>query len=109
MNNSISGVPSSVLNELNRLTTRGINVNDIGAGQGTPEVNFKDLIVQSIGQVNEMQLNADQAIETLVTGGDVNPAEVFTAIQKADMSFRMMQQIRNKLLDAYREIKEIRI
>jgi flagellar hook-basal body complex protein FliE len=49
------------------------------------------------------------AIETLMTGGDINPAQVLTAIQKADMSFRMMQQIRNKLMDAYREIKEIRI
>lgn len=109
MNNSIGGIPPSILNELNRLTSQGLPVNDVAAGQGTPEVNFKDLIVQSIGQVNEMQMNADQAIETLVTGGDINPAEVFTAIQKADMSFRMMQQIRNKLLDAYREIKDIRI
>ena len=45
----------------------------------------------------------------LATGGDVNAAEVLTAVQKADLSFRMMMQIRNKLVQAYQEIKEIRI
>ena len=44
-----------------------------------------------------------------MTGGDVDPTSVLTSIQKADMSFRMMMQIRNKLLQAYQEIKEIRI
>ncbi len=44
-----------------------------------------------------------------MTGGDVNPAEVLTAVQKADMSFRMMMQIRNKLVQAYQEMKDIRI
>jgi len=36
-------------------------------------------------------------------------AEVLTSVQKADLSFRMMMQIRNKLVQAYQEIKEIRI
>jgi flagellar hook-basal body complex protein FliE len=36
-------------------------------------------------------------------------AEVFTAVQKADVSFRMLLQIRNKMLQAYDEIKDIRI
>ena len=44
-----------------------------------------------------------------MTGEDVDPALVLTTIQKADMSFRMMMQIRNKLVQAYQEIKEIRI
>lgn len=109
MTQSIGGISPSILKDLNQLTNRGLTANDIAPQQGSSEVNFKDLIVQSIGQVNDMQVNADSAIETLMTGGDINPAEVFTAIQKADMSFRMMQQIRNKLLDAYREIKDIRI
>ena len=42
-------------------------------------------------------------------GGDVNPAEVLTTLQKADISFRMMLQIRNKLVQAYQEVNQIRI
>ena len=56
-----------------------------------------------------MQQQADQAVQQLVTGGDVNPAEVLTTLQKADMSFRLMLQIRNKLVQAYQEVNNIRI
>ena len=56
-----------------------------------------------------MQADADKAVQQLITGGDVNPAEVLTAVQKADMSFRLMMQIRNKLVSAYQEINNIRI
>ena len=70
---------------------------------------FKNLMLQAIDQVNNMQTAANQAVEQLSTGGDVDTAEVFTAIQKADMSFRMMMQIRNKMVDAYQEIQSIRI
>ncbi|MDP7015750.1 MAG: flagellar hook-basal body complex protein FliE [Pirellulaceae bacterium] len=70
---------------------------------------FKKLFLEAIDHVNSMQQNADRAVESLMTGGDANPAEVLTAVQKADMTFRTMLQIRNKLVQAYQEIREIRI
>jgi flagellar hook-basal body complex protein FliE len=70
---------------------------------------FKNLLLDSLKEVNSMQQHADRAVETLMTGGDVNPAEVLTAVQKADLSFRMMMQIRNKLVQAYDEVKNIRV
>jgi flagellar hook-basal body complex protein FliE len=70
---------------------------------------FKDLLVNSLQQVNSMQMEANQAVETMAGGGDVNPAEVLTAVQKADLAFRMTMQIRNKLVQAYQEIQNIRI
>jgi flagellar hook-basal body complex protein FliE len=56
-----------------------------------------------------MQQAADQAVEKLATGGDVNPAEVLTAVQKADIAFRMMMQMRNKIVSAYQEVQNIRV
>ena len=79
------------------------------AQAGGGEHSFKDLLLDSLNHVNDMQADADQAVEQLLTGGDANMAEVLTAVQKADMSFRMMMQIRNKLMQAYQEIKDIRI
>jgi flagellar hook-basal body complex protein FliE len=70
---------------------------------------FKDYLLDSIQEVNSMQQSADQAVEKLATGGDVSPAEVLTAVQKADIAFRMMMQIRNKLVAAYDEVKNIRV
>ncbi len=70
---------------------------------------FKDYLLDSIKEVNSMQMQADKAVENLATGGDANPTEVLTAVQKADLAFRMMMQIRNKLVAAYDEIKAIRV
>jgi flagellar hook-basal body complex protein FliE len=79
----------------------------VGGGASGPS--FKDMLVESIQRVNTMQLEADQAVETLFTGGEVNPAEVLTAVQKADLAFRLTMQMRNKLMEVYQEIKDIRI
>ena len=81
----------------------------LGGGVKQPSSDFKNLLIDSIRQVNDAQKSADHAVETLVTGGDVNPAEVLTAVQEADLSFRMMLQGRNKMIQAYQEIREIRI
>lgn len=70
---------------------------------------FKDVLVDSIQQVNSMQMQADKAVESMATGGDVDTAQVLTAVQKADLAFRLTMQMRNKLMDVYQEIKDIRI
>jgi flagellar hook-basal body complex protein FliE len=74
-----------------------------------PQPSFKDFMLQAIDQVNSMQQDADRAVEHLLTGGEANPDEVLTAVQKADMSFRLMLQVRNKMLQAFQELKEIRV
>jgi len=79
----------------------------LGAPASGPS--FKDVLVDSIQQVNNMQLEADQAVETMFSGGEINPAEVLTAVQKADLAFRLTMQMRNKLMEVYQEIKDIRI
>ena len=85
-----------------------------GAGPMAPRpggdaASFKDFLLESLDHVNSMQQDADRAVEQLLTGGDVHAAEVLTAVQKADLSFRLMMQIRNKLVQAYQEVKDIRI
>lgn len=79
-----------------------------GKPEETPD-SFGKFLLKGIQEVNQMQQDADRAVESLFTGGDVNPAEVLTAVQKADMSFKMMLQVRNKMMQAYAEVKDIRI
>ena len=74
-----------------------------------PGASFKDFLIESIQEVNSMQQAADRAVEALSTGEDVNPAEVLTAVQKADIAFRLMMQIRNKIVQAYQEVQNIRV
>ncbi len=78
-------------------------------GAANDSASFKNFLLESIQQVNSMQQDANRAVEQLVTGGEVNPAEVLTAVQKADIAFRLMIQVRNKMVQAYEEIKSIRV
>jgi len=77
--------------------------------KGTSGPSFGDALSNSLQEVNSLQHDADQAVESLFTGGNANPAEVLTAVQKADLAFRTMMQIRNKLVAAYDELKNIRV
>jgi flagellar hook-basal body complex protein FliE len=82
----------------------------LGAGNAAAETSpFKNYLLDSMQQVNQMQQEADQAVEKLSTGGDVSPAEVLTAVQKADIAFKLMIQVRNKLVDAYNEVQAMRV
>ena len=100
------------MNSVNAITsvTTTLPASALAGSQKTgATAEFKDFLLDSIREVNQMQQDANQAVENLVTGGDANPAEVLTAVQKADMAFRMMMQIRNKLVQAYDEVKSIRV
>lgn len=74
-----------------------------------PQQPFKNILLDALQHVNQMQHDADQAVQQLITGEEVNPAEVLTSLQKADMSFRLMLQVRNKLVQAFQEVNNIRI
>jgi flagellar hook-basal body complex protein FliE len=45
----------------------------------------------------------------MLSGEDVESVEVYSGLQKADMAFRLLVQVRNKLMQAYEEINSIRI
>ncbi|MCG8648708.1 MAG: flagellar hook-basal body complex protein FliE [Pirellulales bacterium] len=70
---------------------------------------FSDLLAQQVRNVNTMQTDANEMVHSMLTGGEVNEAEVLTAVQKADLAFRMLLQVRNKLIEAYREVQQIQI
>jgi flagellar hook-basal body complex protein FliE len=70
---------------------------------------FKDVLMENIRQVNKLQAEASTAIEDLQTGKRNDVEGVLLATQKADTAFRMLVSVRNKLSQAYEEIKQIRV
>ncbi len=70
---------------------------------------FANVLAKQVQNVNSMQTDANDMVHSMLTGGDVNEAEVLTAVQKADLAFRMLLQVRNKLIEAYREVQQIQI
>ena len=73
------------------------------------QVSFKDVLMKNLNEVNQLQQDADKSLEDFVTGKTNNMGEVISASQKASMAFSMLTQIRNKLQDAYDEVKNLRI
>ena len=66
---------------------------------------FGDMLKSAINQVNETQQTAATMKQSFETGGsEASLAEVMIAAQKADLSFRAMAEVRNKLVNAYQEI-----
>ncbi len=66
---------------------------------------FGNLLKASIDKVNESQQESGALKQAFETGeSDVDLAEVMVAIQKSSVSFEAMVQVRNKLVDAYKEV-----
>jgi len=74
-----------------------------------PARGFKDVLMQNIEHVNKLQQDAQVAIEDLAAGRRDNVAEVMMAAKKAEVAFQMLLQVRNKLVDAYEEIRQMRV
>jgi len=70
---------------------------------------FKQVLMDNLQEVNRLQQEAETAIADLATGAIKDPAAVNMAKAKADIAFEMLLQVRNKLMDAYEEVKQIRV
>lgn len=92
-----------------QLADRNAVGNGASAKSESDSSKFLDLVSSGVGKVNEMQINANDQVQKMLAGEDVHAAEVMTGLQKADMAFRLLVQVRNKLMQAYQEINNIRI
>lgn len=70
---------------------------------------FEAALKNVIGEVNKMQIESDRAVENLHAGGGKNLHEVMIAMEKADISLRLMVQMRNKAVEAYQEIMRMQV
>jgi len=71
--------------------------------------NFGEVLENAIQEVNDLQTQAGEESQKLMTGeiNDIHSAMI--AVQKADVSFQMMMQVRNKLVNAYQEIMKMQV
>lgn len=70
---------------------------------------FEDLLRNLVNDVNKQQSQAEASIEALATGKDIDPGMVAAAVNKADLAFRTMIQVRNRLVQAFDELRQMQI
>lgn len=72
-------------------------------GEDDEDKGFGAVLGRALGEVNRLQIEAHDAATALAAGkGDLQ--EVVVAVQRADVAFQLVVQIRNKLLEAYQEV-----
>jgi flagellar hook-basal body complex protein FliE len=70
---------------------------------------FGDMLKDSIGKVNSLQHEANVAMEKLASGESKNIHETLLAVEQAEIAFKTMNQVRSKVIDAYKEIMRMQI
>ena len=101
---------------MNRVTTRNDAlqipakaIQPTGKAPGSSQGAFGEMLKQAVTEISQLQNNADKAITSVQLGQSGNIHEAMIAIEKADISFRAMMQVRNKILEAYQEVMRMQV
>lgn len=70
---------------------------------------FSEMLASNMMDVNNLQKEADIAIQKLASGQSKNLHETMLAVEKAEIAFKTMNQVRMKVIDAYREIMRMQV
>ncbi len=70
---------------------------------------FGEALKNSIGAVNKAQVAADRAAEQIAAGETKNLHGAMIKLEEADISLRLMVQVRNKAVEAYQEIMRMQV
>ena len=94
-------------NVTREMQNNGMEMPGISGAEGPQS--FTNVLKNSMDQVNTYQKQADTAIKEMVAGRNKNIHETMLTVERADSSLKLMMQVRNKVLDAYREIMRMQV
>jgi flagellar hook-basal body complex protein FliE len=93
------------------------NLGSIGSIGGLPKLpslspaptegGFSGVLNNVLQQVNQLNGGAEQQIGSLLKGGNADMSTVMIAVEKADVAFQLMMQVRNKIVSAYQDIEKM--
>jgi flagellar hook-basal body complex protein FliE len=70
---------------------------------------FKDVLTETIGEVQRLRNEADATIKQVVSGEIKDVTDAMIAVEKADIAFQTMMAVRNKMVTAYEEIMRMQV
>jgi flagellar hook-basal body complex protein FliE len=96
--------------DITRIQTPGIPLaHGIQAGKPATSADFSTVLRQNIDTVNTLQTNAETAARDFVVGRAQSVHDTMITMEKADISLRLLTQMRNKAVEAYQEIMRMQI
>ena len=80
---------------------------------GTPQVglgaSFGNLVTEGVSQVNEQLNSSEMALQQLAAGAPVNLHQVMIGLEESRMSFQLLMQVRNRLLEGYQSVMNMQV
>ena len=70
---------------------------------------FSNMLARSLDDVNQLKLKADEAVDNLVAGKHKDIHATMIALEKADIAFQLLMQIRNKIISAYETVMRTQV
>ena len=98
--NTINSIPNIVSSTIKPVESSAVDKATVG---------FGDMLKTMVNKVNDAQMAGDQATTNLQSGDAKHLHDVMIAVEEADISLRMLVQMRNKALTAYDEIMRMQI
>ena len=80
-----------------------------GQSQSDPKVDFGKVVHNAINQMDKHQKASEVAIQHLLTGKSQDILPVVAAVAKADLSFKLLMGVRNKVIEAYKQTMNMQI
>jgi flagellar hook-basal body complex protein FliE len=77
------------------------------SGEDGGGLNFGDVLQNAVSGVDSLNNTAGAQINNLLQGGSGDMTSVMIAVEKADASFQLMMQVRNKIVNAYQDIEKM--
>lgn len=96
-----------VLAEMRTLAAQASGQANAAGAAGAPD--FGALMRNSLDKVNDLQQSATAAAAAFETGQNTDITSVMIEVQKAGLAFKAMTEVRNKLVDAYREVMNMQL
>ncbi len=74
---------------------------------GAREWGFVETLRNALDQAEQLQTGADEKVQTMLSGDGMDVHSAMIAVEKSDLSFQLMMQVRNKIVAAYQEISRM--
>jgi flagellar hook-basal body complex protein FliE len=101
---SLQVIPKSELEKL-----MGSSGPEAARAAAAPPASFESTLGQMVTEVNGKQATANQAVAGMLGGGNVSLHQAMISMEEANVSFQLMVEVRNKLLDSYQELMRMQV
>jgi flagellar hook-basal body complex protein FliE len=92
---------------------KSLNGNSLDTAAKTQKIqnpeSFGNMLARSLNDVNQLKLEADEAVANLTAGKQKDIHATMIALEKADVAFQLLMQVRNKIISAYETVMRMQV